>query len=298
MAREIQCTNKTNNHSMTFGENGFTPFLLASVTGIYDSNNEVTMNDNTMSDGATYQGSTAQKRNIVLSLLADPRNDKSFIYNQDHRDDLRVLFQRGQQGELIYTEDGVSRKINYYTESITRAPKGSRLITVSLLCDNPFFRDIEDTYESMGQWIEQFEFDHEFPPAGEALETRSDSQSINIVNDSGTEGAGFTITIRAADTVTNPTIFHLEQRKEITVGTNTRPFTMQANDILTITTGRGNKHIKRTRGQITTEVNSYLSPDSEFFQLSNGENHISFGADSGESHMSVTVAYANEYEGA
>lgn len=301
MARQITCTNKKNNHSMTFTEDGFNPFLLASVSGIYDSHNEVEMEDNAIIDGATYQGSTIQKRNIVLSLLADPSTDDSFIYNQPVRDDLRVLFQRGIEGELIYTENGVSRKINYYTESITRAPKGSRLFTISLLCDNPKFTDTEEQRESIGNYNRLFEFDHEFPEEGEELESKSNDRSVNIINDTGIDGIGLTIIIETTFIVSNPEIYHLESDKHIKVGeggSEATALVMEAGDILTITTGIGNKHIRLTRGGTTTEINSKLTDDSEFFQLINGENHISYDSDSGADSMSVTIKYATEYEGA
>lgn len=298
MARQITCTNKKNNHSMTFTEDGFHPFLLASVSGIYDSNNEVEMQDNTIIDGATYQGTTIQRRNIVLSLLADPQTDDTFIYNQADRDDLRTLFQKGVEGELVYTENGVSRKINYYTESITRAPRGSRLFTISLLCDHPKFTDMEEQSHSMGSYAGLFEFDHEFPEGGEELEIRMDASSVNIINDTSADNIGLTIIIEALGEVTNPELYHLEQNKFIIVGDAYHTLTLGIGDILTITTGIGNKHIRLTHNGTTTEVNSYLTDDSDFFQLQNGENHISYGASTGRDNMSVTVRYAAEYEGA
>lgn len=298
MARQITCTNKNNNHSMTFAEDGFNPLLLASVSGIYDTENEVTMVDGTIIDGATYQGSRQQKRNIVLTLLADPQTDETFVYNQPIRDDLRLIFQKGVKGELIYEENGTARKIDYYTESITRAPKGSRLFTISLLCDNPKFRDIDDTIRTMGDYIELFEFDHDFPEEDEELETKSTEQSVNIINDTGNREIGLTIKIEALAAVTNPSIYHAEQDKHITVGMLNRPFEMQTGDILIITTGIGNKHIKLKRWNTETEINSYLELTSEFFQLGDGDNHISYNAESGADYMSVTISYCNEYEGA
>lgn len=66
--RSITCDNH-NGYRMTFDTESFKPFVLASVDGLYLSENNVTVSDNTMTDGGTYQGSVKKKRNIVMILL-------------------------------------------------------------------------------------------------------------------------------------------------------------------------------------------------------------------------------------
>lgn len=298
MSRAITCTNKSNNFSLTFSENEFQPFILASVDGLYKTANNVTIQNNTMTDGGTYQGSVANVRNIVLTIMANPAVYDEFVYNQSDRDVLYSLFRKGEAGELIYTENGKSRKINYYTESINRANKKSRLFTISLLCPNPMLRDAEDKRVAMANWIADFEFIHEFLEAGEDLGHRSLERSVNIVNDIAADNIGITISIKVISTVTNITISHIESDEHISVGSSAKPFTMVAGDVLTITTGINNKHVKRTHEGVTTEVNEYITEDSEFIQLMYGNNNISYNADVGEEYMSVTIAYNFEYEGA
>ena len=60
----IACTNE-DNVSLTFG-NKFSPWVLVDITGLYSFENDVATNDNTMTDGAVYLGSTTKKRNIVM----------------------------------------------------------------------------------------------------------------------------------------------------------------------------------------------------------------------------------------
>ena len=63
----------------------FSPFLLEDCDGIYTVKNTVTTSENTMTDGATYQGSTTQMRNIVLTLRDHPKADhqenRTLLYN-------------------------------------------------------------------------------------------------------------------------------------------------------------------------------------------------------------------------
>ena len=216
------------------------------------------MSENTMTDGSTYQGSVAKQRNIVLYLMENPQSDY-FVYNQNNRDFLYSLFRKGEAGTLIYTENDVSRKIDYYAESVHRANTRSRLFTVSLLCDQPMFKDVVDHTVSMANEISAFEFLHEFLAEGEELAYRSSERLVNIVNDIAANNIGITITISVSSTVINPSITHVETEKSLTIGSSSKPFTMVRGDLLTITTGVNNKHIRLTRDGVTTEVNEYMT---------------------------------------
>ena len=53
--RSITCSNN-DGVSITFGEKGLSPFLLVAAEGIYEVANNVTISENTMTDGGAYQG--------------------------------------------------------------------------------------------------------------------------------------------------------------------------------------------------------------------------------------------------
>lgn len=295
--RSIKCTNKTTNVSITFGEDKFAPFFLATADGLYQSKNTLFISDNTMTDGGTFQGAIAPKRNIVLYVMENPQSP-DFIYDQYNRDLLYSLFRKGELGTLVYTENEQSRKIDYYSEGVKRSNKGSRLFSISLICPNPMFVDEQEHNVSMANWIDGFEFEHEFIEEGEEFAYRSNERLVNIVNDVAANNIGLTITITASGTVINPSITHVETEKTITVGSASKPFAMARGDVLVITTAVNNKHIKFTSGGVTTEVNEYMTEDSEFIQLMFGNNNIAYDADSGEEYMTVNIKYAYEYEGA
>lgn len=295
--RSIKCTNKTTGISITFGEEGFTPFFLATADGLYETDNNIYISDNTMTDGGTYQGSVAKVRNIVLYVMDNPQAE-DFVYNQSRRDLLYSLFRKDEEGTLVYTENGKSRKINYQCEGIKRANKKSRLFTISLICPNPKFVDESAHNVSMANWIDDFQFIHEFVEEGEEFGHRSNERLVNIRNDVAANNIGLKITILSNGTVTNPSIAHVETNKSIHIGSSANPFTMLRGDVLVITTGINDKHVRLTRGGTTTEVNEYLTEDSEFIQLMFGDNSIAYDADSGQDYMVVNIQYAYEYEGA
>lgn len=290
--RAITCDNH-NGSKMTFDTSGFKPFILAHVDGIYLSENNVTISDNTMTDGGTYQGSVKKKRNIVLTLIDKPDN----VYNQRNRDSLYILFPEASLGTLTYEENGVSRKIDYYVEKVY-ASITKRTITVSLICADPFFYDIDSSTVQMANWISDFEFIHEFVAEGEELGHRSAERLVNIVNDTATDNIGMTITMEASSNVVNPRITRIESDTHIQLGSEDYPFEMVNGDVVIITTAVNDKHVYLLRGTEKTEINEYMTEDSVFIQLMRGDNHIGYTAGSGDGYLSVSIQYRMKYSGA
>lgn len=289
MARSIICTNE-NGLSYEFKDNAFDPLLLlAHVEGIYEHENIVSIEQNAMIDGGTYQGSVAKIRNIVLTLIGRPAEK----WTQNIRDILYVLFAEGKSGTLTYVENEKARTINYFVERVHQENTNSRLYTISLLCPDPFFYDTNVAQVDMANWVENFEFEHEFLAVGEELGYRSAVQLQNIHNDSASDNIGLEIEIKAIGGVTNPYISHVERNEILTINT-----TLLTGDVVKITTAIGNKHVYRTRAGITTEINQYLTEDSEFIQLHIGDNSIAYGATAGANNMNISIRYQFKYEGA
>lgn len=292
--RRITCSNQSG-FAMAFDGSSFSPFILATVDGLYGKKTNVTISQNVMIDGGTYQGSVASVRNIVMTLLDQPDN----FDNQSNRDALYHLFSQGEKGRLVYEENGVSRYIDYYVESITRKTRKSIPITVSLLCPDPFLYDTTEQEHDIANIIADFEFIHEFTASGEELSHRSPVRSVTIDNDSAATNIGLEIHVTTKSaSVTNPSLAISETGESITIGSATLPFVLEAGQELVITTATGNKHVYLLSGGEETEVNGYLTEDSRFIQLKSGANTIGFDADSGVDAMIVTVKYRFKYEGA
>lgn len=291
MERYITCSNG-DGYTLTFGEKGLTPFLLADVDGVYEIANEVTISSNTMSDGGTYQGSVQRVRNIVLTL----KDLTNHVYN---RNLLSTLFKAGKEGSLIFHEDENERTIDYYVESVnSTGEKNARTYTVSLLCPDPFFYALDDVTVLMANWVKNFEFVHEFIASGEEFGYRSLQASQEIENLNAADNIGLTIVITANGAVTNPSVTRVESNESLTVGSSAKPFSMVSGDSLTITTSNNDKHVYLTHDGVTTEVNEYLTEDSVFIQLMRGKNNIGYDADSGVSNMVVSITYRLKYPSA
>lgn len=284
MSRRIICTNEDNvqiefNHTTS-------SFFLVDCEGIYSITNNVVTSDNTMIDGATYQGSTTKKRNIVITAEMDENY-------QENRDFLYKTFKPKGTGSFVYIEDEVMKTIDYKVESVTIEGNGVvKEVTISLLCMNPFFTDVNDTIVEMASWQSNFEFEHEFMEEGEEFASRVAEIIKKVDNDSAAENIGVTITFTAEGIVVNPAIYHIESGDFIKVN-----ISLSRGDKIIITTHTNNKAVKQVIDGVTTEINELLDEESEFLQLQHGANTLKYDALVGLENMNVEVAYRFKYLG-
>lgn len=289
----ITCDNRQGMR-MTFDTKGFNPFVLARVEGIFKAENNVFTKDNTMSDGATYQGTVAKKRNIVLTLMDKPNNE----YNQGNRDVLYTLFSERSKGQLTYEEDGSERVIDYYVEKVYRPKPTSRLIVVSLICTNPFFYDKDFFTLMLANFVGDFTFPHRFKAEGETIGHREPTRIATIYNDVAVGDLGMVITLEAISDVLNPKIVRVEDNSVLQIGSEDYPFAMVANDVVMITTSTNDKHVYLIRNGVRREINEYLTETSEFVQIKRGRNTFGYDAQEGVEHLILTIQYKKQYEGA
>lgn len=289
MNRYITCTNE-DNVSCKFGSS-FSPFLLTAVDGMYKVGINVLTSDSNLIDGAIYQGSKITSRNIVLTI-----RDKDS--HKDNREFLYRLFKPNSKGVLRYFENNDVKRINYYVESIDiTGAYNSRQATISLICTDPFFYDNEETIKYLAEWHGNFEFEHQFISNKEEIGYRSLVKNLNIQNLTPRNDIGLNIEITSIGTAKNLKIIHNEQNKTISIGTDEKEFNMMAGDVVNIITEKGNKNIILTRENVATNINNYLSEDSEFIQLGVGDNHIGYDASEGVSNLSFKIAYTFKYNG-
>ena len=291
MIDKIVCVNRLSNSQVEFNRTSLTPFMLKSVDGVSSYDNNVTVSDHTMTDGAEYLGSIQQKRNIVITgkMLGDLLSNKEKLYE---------VFNTGDIGDIYITDsDGEQRTAEYYTEKVDADGNGipTKAFTVSLICPDPAFYGVDEEKYSMSNWVSLFEFEHRFKL--EPFGKRSEKRNVVIDYKSGVP-TGLKIVITASGDVVNPSVVNTLQNKRITIGDSQYPFKLSAGQSLTITTGDCDKHVLYNDGYTEKEINQYLTENSDFFQLVYGENPIGYTADSGIEAMTIDIYFRRKYRGA
>lgn len=288
--KRIICRND-NNIEVEFNYESGADFFLLSLEGVYGVSSTVNTTNNTMTDGATYQGSTIGQRNIVITAFMDSGY-------RDKRDLLYRCFAPKETGSLTYIEGSETRTIDYKVESIDIEEMGViRNITISLICPDPFFRDMEDISVVMAGWKKAFTWPHAFTAEKEPFGERIQEVIKNIENESAADNIGMEIIIKADGEVVNPAIYHVEEDEYIKVGTSDNPLNLRAGDAVRITTKTNQKNVCLIRDGTETKINGYLDEESEFIQLVHGRNTLKYDADSGIQYMNVTILYRFCYLG-
>lgn len=164
----------------------------------------------------------------------------------------------------------------------------------SLSCLNPFWREETETREDIATWIGGFEF-----PVPDGLELydgweigyRQPSLIVNVYN-SGDVKSGIRIEFRAIGAVTNPVLLNVDTREFIKLN-----ISLVAGDVLTVSTGYGEKAVKLNRGGTITDAFRYLDVDSSYLQIAVGDNLFRYSADANAENLEVSIYHNNLYLG-
>lgn len=287
---KIICENQRG-EQLPFGD--FAPCWLVSVDGLGSAFNVYTTK-NSGQDGETYNGSDAEKRNLVLTLEIR----RSDFEKQSAR--LYRFFQKGAPG-TCYCERGTMKKIGYYVEKVepdteTFAPGGNnpgetRTLTVSLLCPNPKFYAVEDELTQLAVWQGHIRFPlHVTNPF---TVTEKVNTLIGNVKNSSAVPMGLTVKFSATGTVVNPSLYDVNRHERMQINT-----TMHAGDVILITTGDGAKRVRLISGGVTANLNNRMAYPPRWLQAYEGDNLFRYNADSGIDSLSVTILSTQAYWGA
>lgn len=224
------------------------------VTGLSDVRNAIYSTNSMGQDGDTYLGYRIESRDIDIVGYIKERDKQAA---QNLRRKLNRILNPQYEATLTYVFGDFRRVIGC---KIDDAPIFKRKpifeqFTVSLSCLNPFWREETETREDIATWIGGFEF-----PVPDGLELydgweigyRQPSLIVNVYN-SGDVKSGIRIEFRAIGAVTNPVLLNVDTREFIKLN-----ISLVAGDVLTVSTGYGEKAVKLNRGGTITDAFRYL----------------------------------------
>lgn len=262
-----------------------TEIKLVDVEGLESPDYEISVQNNAQFDGGTVTGRRAAPRSILITGECGCSED-----TERQRAALIRFFNPASPGQLTVDYCGVVRRIGFELESFKahRANLYEPLTFLAgLLCPDPYFRDVDEHGGDMAAKRGLLTAPFVLKPEGAAFSVRTMRQEVEILND-GDKPTGFVVAFHATDTVLNPSFESLTTGEKIRV--NVR---LQAGDVLTVSTLRGQKRIE-LGGK---SANHLLDPQSTLFQLQRGVNVLKYGADSGYTALSVYPKWSAEYLG-
>lgn len=246
--------------------------------------------------------SMGQHGDTLISQRIEPREIQLVGYINSRDKDITLQLRRKMQkilnpelnATLMYVYKDFVRVIDCKIDNapvFTRSKIFQKYV-IQLVCPNPFWREEVEQKEDIASWIAALEFELEIPEdEGIEFGYREPSVIVNVYNE-GDVKAGMRIEFRATNTLSNPVLLNMDTGEYIQVNA-----TMQAGDIVTITTDYGNKGVTLTRDGTTEDYFRYIDVDSTFMQLDIGDNVFRYDAAAGSDALEVTIYHNNNYLG-
>lgn len=259
-------------------------FFLEDFEGLDGLKNNIYTAKGMNQDGATYISSNLDMRNIVIQ--GKIKNNAN--YNKPR---MISILNPKLQGKLTVIDGEMTK---YIRCRIEKAPTISNdnipQFVMSLLCPNPFFYDKEFKTD-IALWQGDFEFPLEIEEQGILLGHREPSLIVNVINKSDLK-CPLRIEFKALATLTNPSILNVNTQEFIKINK-----TMTAGEVISITTGFGDKRVESKLNGVTTNAFNYIDFQSTFLQLDVGDNLFRYNADENIDNLEVSIWYMPMYLG-
>jgi hypothetical protein len=279
-----------NNKSIELGNAA--PFLVTTIDGLGSPQNEIYTQKSPYQDGVTATHSSLGPRNIVIEGKIIDSNREN---RQAYRYKLLSIFNPKLDGKLIIDLGSAQRQIDCKVEQApyfsSNSEQNYQNFSISLLAPNPYWQDINTIKEEVAIWRGAFEFPLEIVEEGIEMGYRESSLIVNIFN-KGDVACGMKILFKALATVVKPSLFNVNTREYFKINK-----TMQAGEVLTVTTHFQNKRVELNANGVVSNAFNWIDLDSTFLQLEVGDNLFRYDADEGLDNLEVSIYYTPQYLG-
>lgn len=255
-------------------------YQVADITGLNPPNANINTSNYANGDGSSFNSSRIPNREIVITIYINGDIQKNRLELYKHF--------RNKEWCKIYFEDD---ERNVFIEGYVQAFEVPRFVQkqvaqISILCPNPYFKDIDTIVQSISKSIKRFTFPFSInidkPIAFSTIELE---KITNVINDSESE-TGLIINVLFMGTVNKLEIRNIDTGKNFIID-----YEFTKNDKLVINCNRGSKSVILTREAVEYNLIPYVRKGATFFQLGIGDNKFSFLADEGANDMLVDINF-------
>lgn len=274
---------------------------VVGASGLGPSEGTINMVDFATADGALFNSSRIQSREIQLNL--------QFLGNDIEavRHKLLRYFRVKHQIILDFVTDTRQSYIVGYVDKneidIFSHKEGSNL---TIKCPNPFFRlrDLEKGMNTVRFTTAtptfEFVFEDPQPDSPTLMFGAMTPTGETVINYEGDADTSTVIDIQFLGPAQGIKLFNTTTQSKINIDTNeiARIFgsAVKAGDRISISSSVGDKHVKAYRDGKVYNALSALDKDSAWVFLTPGNNMITVRADSGIDNVSAMITFENLYE--
>ena len=276
--------------------------LIKSIEGLGPSEATINAKEIATSDGALFNSARVNSRNIVLTL--------GFLFHptvEDMRQLTYKYFPIKQRLTIrIETDNRIAETYGYVETNEPDIFQKEETTQISIICPDAYFYSAG----SDGNNVTVFsgiEDAFEFPFSNESLTENliefgkihySQEQTVRY---NGDAEVGVIITIHAVGSAENITIYNTGTRGTMSIDTAKVEQIMgsgiQSGDDIIISTVKKDKYIYLLRDGVYTNILNALDKDSEWFQITKGDNIFAYTAEEGATNLQFKIENRTLYEG-
>lgn len=264
-----------------------TPYTITEFAGLNPPKAIINTNTTALMDGGFFNSSKLNMRsmNIAFAIEAPAEENRLNVYN---------VVQSKMPLRIYYKSDMLDVFIDGWCDDVDFSYFAKKNIcTVSVLCPFPYFKGAQEIINELSAVTPKFHFPFASTSQKELIFGLIDTLTAVTVHNDGNVQAGMTFEIYCKAPVTNPEIIDYSTGDFMRIN-----ITMQEGDLITITTGQGDKTITLLRGGVETNIFNLLDKNSTWLQLDiNGSVYV-YTVESGvTTNLEITIKHYDLYEG-
>lgn len=236
--------------------------------------------------GEKFKSSRIEMRNIVINvrLKGNVEENRIALYNYfDNGKEVKLYYQNGTRNVFIY---GYCENIDsdFFSQN--------EEVQISILCLNPFWKNINTTVIDVSQTFDNFEFPFAIEKEGISFSDYFENREVTIINSGDVETGTKIILTTNSSNVLNPIIYNVHTREFLKLNTS-----LNVGDKIIINTNKGEKSItKISNGIVINEINT-LETGSSWLQLNKGSNLFTYQSEENQNSLRVVFEFNNQYKG-
>lgn len=286
-------------------------FIVQSINGIGTAKANVNTVEMASNDGALFNSARVGTRNITLSLMFYETKTESI---EDLRHKSYKFFPIKREVTLQINTDTGSRVIKGYVESNdpsifksvsgnSRSVSNNESTSISILCPNPYFKEVTSRITQFGTLERNFEFPFSNESLTEPLLEIGTVQykTERLMTYTGDAETGIELVIHSSGNASNVSIFNTKTGESMFVDTKKMAEIVGSEiikgDDIVISTIEGSKSATLVREGKSTNILNCINRDASWFKLRKGDNIFAFNAEDGA--INLQFRYYNDvlYEG-
>lgn len=291
LVSSITFTNK-NGDTVTFAQDRH--FRLSNGFDLSALNATINQSSSTK-NGATYQSTKLESRDFDIGFFVY-RNSNDQAWMEEKRHELFKIFNPLKNPIRIdfVTKAGKEYYIVAELTSTPSLPQGfendNKVWQKGLLqftASDPFIYEKNEIKTDIALWMANMEFPLEVFEEGIEIGYRSQSLIVNVQNN-GSDDTGMLIRFKALSEVINPLLLNVNTYEQLKLR-----FTMQAGDVIEISTYKGNRTAILIRNNVRTNIFGKIELSSTFLQLRVGDNLFRYDVDEGLDYLECEIIHRN-----